>query len=53
LLQKTALPARGLLPLALESLGPAQLRKVHDGLAALLDAMGRFDPAPAERPGTE
>jgi DNA-binding MarR family transcriptional regulator len=42
--------ARGLLPRVLDEMTPAQLRKVHAGLAVLVDCMGGFDPALAARP---
>lgn len=43
-------PARGLLPKVLDEMSPAQLRKVHAGLAVLVECMGGFDPALAARP---
>jgi len=43
-------PARGLLPNVLDRMSAAQLRKVHDGLAVLVDCMGGFDAALAARP---
>jgi len=43
-------PARGLLPNVLDGMKPAQLRKVHEGLAVLVDCMGGFDAALAARP---
>ena len=43
-------PARGLLPKVLDEMNPAQLRKVHAGLAVLVDCMGGFDAALAARP---
>ena len=43
-------PARGLLPNVLDGLSPSQLRKVHDGLAVLVDHMGGLDPAHAGKP---
>ena len=39
-LKKAATPARGLLPNVLDGMSAAQLRKVHDGLAVLVDCMG-------------
>jgi len=41
---------RGLLPNVLDGLSPSQLRKVHDGLAVLVDHMGGLDPALAGKP---
>lgn len=49
-LRAAAAPARGLLPTVLDGMSPAQLRKVHDGLAVLVDRMGGFDAAPAAKP---
>ncbi len=43
-------PARGLLPNVLDGMSVAQLRKVHDGLAVLVDCMGGFDASLAARP---
>jgi DNA-binding MarR family transcriptional regulator len=43
-------PARGLLPDVLESMSAPQLRKVHDGLAVLVECMGGFDPLLARKP---
>jgi DNA-binding MarR family transcriptional regulator len=43
-------PARGLLPNVLENMTAPQLRKVHDGLAILVECMGGFDPLLARRP---
>jgi len=43
-------PARGLLPNVLDRMSAAQLRKVHDGLAVLVDCMGGFDAALAAKP---
>jgi DNA-binding MarR family transcriptional regulator len=43
-------PARGLLPDVLDGLSPSQLRKVHDGLAVLVERMGGLDPALAGKP---
>jgi hypothetical protein len=34
----------------LDGLSPSQLRKVHDGLAVLVDHMGGLDPAHAGKP---
>lgn len=42
--------ARGLLPGVLERMSVAQLRKVHDGLAVLIDCMGGYDVALAAKP---
>jgi len=44
--------ARGLLPNVLDGLSPSQLRKVHEGLAVLVDHMGGrgLDPAHAGKP---
>jgi DNA-binding MarR family transcriptional regulator len=49
-LKGAARPARGLLPSVLDRMSPAQLGKVHAGLAVLVDCMGGFDPALAEKP---
>jgi DNA-binding MarR family transcriptional regulator len=49
-LQRATLPTRGLLPHVLDSLSPDDLRKVHTGLAVLLDSIGGFDPTLAKRP---
>jgi DNA-binding MarR family transcriptional regulator len=49
-LRSAPLPTRGLLPHALDSLPPTQLRQVQRGLKVLLDALGGFDAALAERP---
>ena len=49
-LRDAAVPARGLLPNVLDGMTPAQLRKVHAGLAVLVDCMGGFDPALAAKP---
>jgi MarR family transcriptional regulator, organic hydroperoxide resistance regulator len=49
-LRGAAAPARGLLPNVLDGMSPAQLRKVHAGLAVLVDCMGGFDPALAAKP---
>ncbi len=49
-LKAAAAPARGLLPTVLDAMTAAQLRKVHDGLAVLVDCMGGFDPALAAKP---
>jgi len=43
-LKNSAAHPRGLLPNVLEGLSAAQLRKVYDGLAVLLDRMGGIDP---------
>lgn len=43
-------PPRGLLPNVLDGLSPSQLRKVHEGLAVLVDHMGGLDPALAGKP---
>lgn len=43
-------PARGLLPNVLDGMSGAQRRKVHAGLAVLVDCMGGFDTALAARP---
>jgi len=43
-------PRRGLLPHVLDDMTPEQLRKVHDGLAVLVDCMGGFDASLAEKP---
>jgi len=43
-------PARGLLPNVLDGMKPAQLRKVHEGLAVLVDCLGGFDAALAAKP---
>lgn len=50
LLKGAAAPARGLLPGVLDGMSAAQLRKVHDGLAVLVDCMGGFDAALAAKP---
>lgn len=49
-LKGVAAPARGLLPNVLDTMTPAQLRKVHDGLAVLVECMGGFDPSLAHKP---
>lgn len=49
-LKSAAGPARGLLPNVLGGMSRAQLRKVHDGLAVLVDCMGGFDAALAAKP---
>jgi DNA-binding MarR family transcriptional regulator len=49
-LKGTEGPARGLLPNVLDSMSATQLRKVHAGLAVLVDCMGGFDPALAGTP---
>ena len=43
-------PARGLLPKVLDEMSAAQLRKVHAGLAVLVECMGGFDAALASKP---
>ena len=43
-------PARGLLPSVLDAMSASQLRKVHAGLAVLVECMGGYDPALAARP---
>lgn len=50
LLKSAPGPARGLLPNVLDGLSPSQLRKVHDGLAVLVERMGGLDPALAGKP---
>ena len=49
-LQRAPGPTRGLLPHVLESLTPPQLRKVHAGLAVLVEAMGGYDASLAAKP---
>jgi len=49
-LKAAAAPVRGLLPNVLDGMSAAQLRKVHDGLAVLVDCMGGFDAALATKP---
>jgi len=49
-LARAAGSARGLLPQALESLGPARLRTLRSGLATLVDAMRNNDPAAVAQP---
>jgi DNA-binding MarR family transcriptional regulator len=49
-LKSAAAPARGLLLNALDGMSAAQLRKVHGGLAVLVDCMGGLDPALAAKP---
>ena len=49
-LRGAAAPARGLLPNALDGMTPAQLRKVHAGLAVLVDCMGGEGSALAAKP---
>ncbi len=49
-LKGVAAPARGLLPNVLDAMTPAQLRKVHDGLAVLVECMGGLDASLAHRP---
>ncbi|MEP7298190.1 MAG: MarR family transcriptional regulator [Burkholderiales bacterium] len=43
-------PARGLLPKVLDEMSAAQLRKVHAGLAVLVECMGGLDSALAAKP---
>jgi DNA-binding MarR family transcriptional regulator len=50
ILRRAPTPRRGLLPHVLDSLTPEQLRKVHDGLAVLVERMGGFDAELAEKP---
>ncbi len=51
LLKKAPGPsARGLLPSVLDEMDAAQLKKVHAGLALLLDRLGGFDAGLANRP---
>jgi DNA-binding MarR family transcriptional regulator len=50
LLRGAPAPRRGLLPHVLDAMTPQQLRKVHDGLAVLVDCMGGFDARLAEKP---
>jgi MarR family transcriptional regulator, organic hydroperoxide resistance regulator len=49
-LKGAATPTRGLLPHVLDGMTAAQLRKVHDGLAVLVECLGGFDPALAAKP---
>ncbi len=49
-LKGIAAPARGLLPNVLDAMTPAQLRKVHDGLAVLVECMGGLDASLARKP---
>jgi MarR family transcriptional regulator, organic hydroperoxide resistance regulator len=49
-LKSVAAPARGLLPNVLDAMTPAQLRKVHDGLAVLVECMGGLDASLARKP---
>jgi DNA-binding MarR family transcriptional regulator len=49
-LKRAPMPARGLLPNVLEGMTSAQLRKVHGGLAVLVDCMGGFDASLARKP---
>lgn len=49
-LRAAAAPARGLLPTVLDGMSAVQLRKVHAGLAVLVDCMGGFDPSLAAKP---
>ena len=41
---------RGLLPSVLDAMSATELRKIHQGLAVLLEHMGGFDPTLAHRP---
>lgn len=51
LLKKAPGPAaRGLLPSVLDEMDPVQLKKVHAGLALLLERLGGFDAGLARRP---
>ena len=50
LLQAAPAPRHGLLPHVLDHMTPEQLRKVHDGLAVLVDCMGGFDASLAQKP---
>jgi MarR family transcriptional regulator, organic hydroperoxide resistance regulator len=49
-LKRAPMPARGLLPNVLDGMTGAQLRKVHGGLAVLVECMGGFDAALARKP---
>jgi len=49
-LRRAPVTARGLLPKVLDEMSAAQLRKVHEGLAVLVDCMGGVDAARAARP---
>jgi MarR family transcriptional regulator, organic hydroperoxide resistance regulator len=49
-LKRVAAPARGLLPSVLDAMTPAQLRKVHGGLAVLVECMGGLDASLAYKP---
>lgn len=49
-LRAAAAPARGLLPNVLDGMSAAQLRKVYDGLAVLVDCMGCSDSVRAAKP---
>ncbi len=49
-LKAAAAPARGLLPNVLDGMSAAQLRKVHAGLAVLVDCLGGFDAVLAAKP---
>lgn len=43
-------PVRGLLPTVLDAMTPSQRRKVHAGLAVLVDCLGGYDPKLAGKP---
>ena len=49
-LRGAAAPARGLLPNVLDGMSPAQLRKVHAGLAVLVDCMNGGGAALTAKP---
>jgi DNA-binding MarR family transcriptional regulator len=49
-LRSAPVKARGLLPNVLEGMSSAQLRKVHGGLAVLVECMGGFDASLAGKP---
>lgn len=49
-LRAAAAPARGLLPNVLDGMSAAQLRKVYDGLAVLVDCMGCSDSVRGAKP---
>jgi MarR family transcriptional regulator, organic hydroperoxide resistance regulator len=49
-LKRAAAPARGLLPSVLDTMSAAQLRKVHDGLAVLVECLGGSNAALAAQP---
>ena len=49
-LGRARVPARGLLPTVLDAMTPVQRRKVHTGLAVLVQCMGGFDAKLAGRP---